>query len=118
LGIHVQVGGQIGIDRADPIGIDEATPETIDERRRRGDGLVGPQDPRGHPPSINRPQRIEDIELRHDAFVTAQGPQEKPVEPGLEEWGVAGRDEHSVALRDVESATKPFDRPSLGATID
>ena len=48
----------------------------------------------------------------------SQRSEEEPIEFRAEEWSVAGRDEHSIPARDVESPAKAFDGSSAGLTID
>src|SRR5207247_10560464 len=113
--VNTQERYHLWINRKESVGTDEATTETINQCRR---GANAPgcfedlQDPRA---SLHGPDRIDDLEFRDGSLVVSEVVEEKPVQRGPKERGVARGYQDPPPSCDFEATNDPLDRPDTAA---
>jgi len=94
------------------------TPETINQGRRGANAPGGFEDLQDPPASVHGPDRIDDLEFRDGSLVVSEVVEEKPVQLGPKERGVARGYQNPSPSCDFETANNPLNRADTAASVD
>jgi hypothetical protein len=98
--------------------LDEYGVEAIDDGRGRGwTSVLLCEDSPDRGRSIDRSDRIEDIELRHRGLMIPQRPAEQGEQIGPQEWGITRRYEQPSPMSDPGPAAEPLNGSDSRTTV-